>query len=251
MCGAAPIEIGNRVFRDLNSNGVQDANELGIPGVTVRLYSGSTAVGTAVTDASGEYYFTSSSVADPNTSDNIGQVNGGIQYSANYQVRFDNPANYSGGGPLSGLLLTVLNATGQSGDDDATDSDAANVTNPAGSPAGTFPVISITTGGQGANDHTFDVGFRSVPLAADMSLSGRVVTADDRGIANAKVTLYQPDGSAITTVTGRRGSYTFNGLEGGHTVIVSVAARRFVFSDPLRVVQLNDNVTGLDFVADE
>ncbi|MBK9436930.1 MAG: hypothetical protein IPN51_02890 [Chloracidobacterium sp.] len=42
MCSAAPIEIGNRVFRDTNNNGVQDPGENGIAGVTVRLYESGT-----------------------------------------------------------------------------------------------------------------------------------------------------------------------------------------------------------------
>lgn len=40
MCDKAPIEIGNRVWLDTNSNGVQDANEAGIGGVTVSLFEG-------------------------------------------------------------------------------------------------------------------------------------------------------------------------------------------------------------------
>jgi len=158
----APIEIGNRVWRDLNNDGVQDPNENGIDKVTVRLYQGSTLVGTAVTDANGEYYFVSSSVVDPNTNDNIGQVNGGILYNTAYQIRLDRSSDYSSGA-LAGLILTTANQTSQLGDDDASDSDAAYVTNPSGSPSGTFPVISLTTGNPGANDHTFDTGFHSAP----------------------------------------------------------------------------------------
>ena len=161
-------EIGNRVWRDVNANGVQDPGEPVFAGITVRLYQGSTLVGTAVTDANGEYYFVSSTVADPNTGDNIGQVNGGIQYNTAYQVRFDNPTNYASGQPLNGLLLTRVNETSQLGDDDASDSDATTVGNPPGSPAGNFPVISLTTGGPGANNHTFDVGFAAPPTAANV-----------------------------------------------------------------------------------
>ena len=251
MCNAAPIEIGNRVWRDTSTNGVQDPGENGIAGVTVHLYQGSTVVGTAVTDANGEYYFVSSTVADPNTTDNLGQVNGGVLYTTSYQVRFDNPANYSGGGPLFGLLLTSLNQTAQLGNDDSSDSDASNVSNPAGSPAGTFPVVGLTTGGVGANDHTFDVGFTAVPLAANVSVGGRIVTAEGRGLTNALVRLTEANGTVHTAFTGRRGYYTFSEIEGGQTVTVSVASRRFSFSEPVRVVSLTDNVADLDFVADQ
>ncbi len=57
ICDAAPIEIGNRVWLDSNRNGIQDAGEPGIPGVTVSIGQGGTLVGSAVTDADGEYYF--------------------------------------------------------------------------------------------------------------------------------------------------------------------------------------------------
>lgn len=251
MCAPAPIEIGNRVWADANGNGVQDAGENGIANVTAHLYSGSTVVGTAVTDANGEYYFVSSTVVDPNTSDNIGQVNGGIAYSTAYQVRFDNPANYSNGGPLHNLLLTTVNQTSQAGNDDASDSDASGVVNPAGSPGGTYPVISLTTGGQGANDHTFDVGFRAATLAANVSISGRVTTASGRGITNANVVLTEKDGSQRTVITGRGGYYNFDNVSDGQTVIVGVLSRRFTFADGVKVVSVTDNLAGLDFAADQ
>jgi hypothetical protein len=251
MCSPAPIEIGNRVWRDGNNNGVQDPGENGIAGVTVHLYSGSSAIGNAVTDANGEYYFTSSSVADPNTSDNIGQVNGGISYTTNYQIRFDNPANYTNGNPLFGLILTPANRTNQLGNDDGSDSDASAVTNPSGSPVGTYPVISLTTGGQGANDHTFDVGFGVVLSAADVAISGRVITAQGRGVTNALVMLTQADGTVLSATTGRGGAYHFENVSDGQTVIVSVVSRRFSFANDVKVLSLTDSITDLDFVAEQ
>ena len=252
MCSAAPIEIGNRVWRDINNNGVQDGGETGIANVTVRLYQGSTTVGTAVTDANGEYYFTSAAAADSNPNDNIGQVNGGIQYTTAYQVRFDNPANYTSGGPLFGLFLTTQNVTSQLGSDDSSDSDAANVVDPAGSPStGTFGVVSLTTGGVGANDHTFDTGFAATPLSAEVSVSGRVLTNEGRGVINARVSLMEANGNVRSVFTGRFGAFNFSNIEDGQTVIVSVRSRRFSFSQPTQVISLTDNVTDLNFVADQ
>lgn len=64
LCDAAPIEIGNRVWRDDNGNGIQDPNEMAMAGLTVQLWADTdndgivdTQVGTATTDANGEYYF--------------------------------------------------------------------------------------------------------------------------------------------------------------------------------------------------
>lgn len=251
LCAAAPIEIGNRIWRDANNNGVQDPGEAPIAGVTVRLYQGSTLVGTAVTDANGEYYFVSSTVVDPNTTDNIGQVNGGILYNTAYQVRLDNATNFASGGPLFATFLTVLNQTSQSGDDDSSDSDASTVTNPAGSPAGSFPVISITTGGPGSNSHTFDIGFVAATTSAAVSVSGRVTLSAGNGIRNARVYLTEDDGTVHQAVTGAFGYYRFDGIESGQTVVVGVVSKRFTFTPAARLVTLGSDATEVNWVANE
>jgi hypothetical protein len=87
------------------------------------------------------------------------------------------------------------------------------------------------------------------PSAANVSVGGRVLSAEGRGIANVRVCLTEADGSVHTAVTGRRGSYVFDEIQDGQTVIISLAARRFTFSEPVRVVSLVDNVSDLDFRA--
>lgn len=56
LTAAAPLEIGNRVWVDSNSNGLQDAAEQGIAGVTVQLRCGAQTA-TTTTDAQGHYRF--------------------------------------------------------------------------------------------------------------------------------------------------------------------------------------------------
>ncbi len=232
----APIEIGNRVWLDANANGVQDAGEAAISGVTVHLFNAANSqIGTAVTDASGEYYFVSSTSADGNTTDNIGQINGGISTSTNYQVRFDLAANYAGGGPLNGRFLTSVNASFQNGSVDSSDSDGQNVVNPTGSPAGTFPVISLTTGGAGENNHTFDVGFSATSTYSlgnriwfDTDNDGRI-DAGEVGIDNVSVSLFAdanadgtpdtPGSPAGTMTTAGGGYYRFDSLAAGNYVV--------------------------------
>lgn len=247
LCNAAPIEIGNRVWRDVNANGVQDPGETPIAGVTVRLYQGSTLIGTAVTDANGEYYF--SSATGTSTTNAIYNLN--LLFSTAYQVRFDNPANYNSGGPLFGLLLTRVNETSQAGDDDSSDSDATTIVNPAGSPAGNFPVISLTTGGPGANSHTFDVGFAAAPTAATVSVEGRVVLSAGNGVRNAIIVLTEADGTQHVARTGSFGYYRFDDIEVGQTVVVSISSKRFTFNPSSRVVNVTDNVFDLDFIAQQ
>ncbi|MDP2433897.1 MAG: SdrD B-like domain-containing protein [Pseudomonadota bacterium] len=50
--------IGDKVWLDCNANGIQDANEIGVSGVTVNLLSGAgTVLGTTTTDYQGNYLF--------------------------------------------------------------------------------------------------------------------------------------------------------------------------------------------------
>ena len=87
--------------------------------------------------------------------------------------------------------------------------------------------------------------------AAGASVSGRVTTADGRGIRNAQVvitgnSLAQP----IVATTGSFGYFTFEGLATGETFVVTVNSQRHTFSTPSRVISLVDNIADLDFVAD-
>jgi hypothetical protein len=54
-----PAALGDFVFNDLNNNGIQDPNETGISGVTVRLFDGgNNQVGSTTTGVNGGYVFT-------------------------------------------------------------------------------------------------------------------------------------------------------------------------------------------------
>jgi hypothetical protein len=92
-----------------------------------------------------------------------------------------------------------------------------------------------------------------LPLtAAAASLSGRVTTADGRGIRNARIvvsgnTLPEP---RIAT-TGSFGYFSLDGLQAGETYVVTVNSKRYTFSMPSRVITLVDNVVDANFVADQ
>ncbi len=243
LCDRAPIELGNRVWRDTDNDGVQDAGENGISGVTVRLYNASnTLIATAVTDTNGEYYFISGTAADGDITNNIGIVNGQITPNTNYQIRLDLAANYTSGNPLNGLLMTTRDQTSQLGFDDGSDSDSFLVTNPIGSPTGTYPVIALTTGGAGDNNHNYDVGFAS---SATYSIGNRVwfdtnndgmINAGEVGISGVSVSLFldanidgTPDTPASpvgTQNTDANGYYRFDSLS-ATSYVVRVNASNF------------------------
>ena len=99
---------------------------------------------------------------------------------------------------------------------------------------------------------TPDIGADEVlnPLAADGSISGRVMAADGTGIRNAVITitggnLTQP----IVIKSSAFGYYNVDGLELGSTYVVTINSKRFVFANPSVVVSLQESVSELDFQA--
>jgi hypothetical protein len=91
-----------------------------------------------------------------------------------------------------------------------------------------------------------------LPLtAAGVSMSGRVTTADGRGIRNAKIMvtgngLEQP----LVATTGSFGYFAIEGLQAGQTYVVTVDSRRYTFGMPSQVLTLVDNLTDVNFIAD-
>ncbi len=234
VCDAAPVQIGNRVWIDADRNGIQDAGELPVAGVTVRLYDAAgTLVGTALTDADGLYTF-SSNVTKPAAGDGT-SAGGGLTAGAAFTVRLDNAADFAVGGPLHGYALTTADVATQGA---AVNSKATFV--------GGGPAIAIPARQAGENDHTFDVGFAAprsdAPTAAAQAASagsagvlvaiGNRVWVDrngdglqgERPLGGVQVVLLTERGrrardAAGRTVppatTDRRGRYVFDGLAPG------------------------------------
>ena len=142
LCSQAPIEIGNRVWTDTDRDGIQDAGESGINGLTVDLYEGSTKVGTTTTDANGEYYFN-------NTNVNLNGVSG-LKPDSSYQIRIAKTQ-----AAITSLEVTTSNIN--SNGSDMIDNDAVL--------SGTNAVVDVTIGGAGQNNHTLDFGFRTPQCA--------------------------------------------------------------------------------------
>ncbi|MBK7393699.1 MAG: DUF11 domain-containing protein [Chloracidobacterium sp.] len=88
------------------------------------------------------------------------------------------------------------------------------------------------------------------PTSADVSIGGRVLTDTGRGIRGAVVTVTGNSlVSPINVMTGVNGRYTVPGLTAGETYVVTVRSRRFFFTEPSRVITLNDNVADADFIS--
>jgi hypothetical protein len=89
------------------------------------------------------------------------------------------------------------------------------------------------------------------PTAASVSLSGRVTNASGNGISNVYVTLTQADGTIRTARTASFGYFKFDEVLTGQIVIINVQAKRFTFAQPTLILNVADNLTELNFVADE
>lgn len=178
--------IGDRVWNDLNKDGVQDANEVGLAGVAVSLYDNAgVLLSSTVTDGYGDYKFS-----------NLETSTGGI----NYQVRFSLVPGYQFS-PNTGAITVTNN------------SDA----NPATGRTG-----NITLTNAAPNVTYVDAGmYYSAPARLgdfvwnDLNNNG-IQDAGEPGIAGVTVMLYT-SGNVLyrSTVTSNNGSYFFNDVAPG------------------------------------
>lgn len=121
--------------------------------------------------------------------------------------------------------------------------------------------ISGTTGqsAAGTSSYNASLAHRSgfwvadpmAPTAAEVSIGGRVTTASGAGIRSVIVTLTDSRGATRSVTTGNFGMYRFTNVEVGEIYILTVTAKKYVFANPTQIVAVNDELTNLDFTADE
>jgi len=172
--------LGDLVWRDLDSDGLQDDDEPGVADVTVELLDGDGAVvATTQTDAAGLYQFT------------------GLQPNVIYVVRFT---------PPDGLAFTILDR----GSDDERDSDVDPTTN-------TTAPLTLNSG---QFDDSVDAGLADLARLGDRvweDLNGNGLQDDaEPGISGVTVQLLDSDGEEFaTTTTDVSGFYFFAALPAG------------------------------------
>lgn len=87
------------------------------------------------------------------------------------------------------------------------------------------------------------------PTAAQVAISGRVLTPGGQGIRNIKVVLTALNGETRESQSGSLGYYRFENVTAGATYIVTVSNGRFVFDQPSMIVNVMDDLTDLDFIS--
>lgn len=88
-------------------------------------------------------------------------------------------------------------------------------------------------------------------LSAGAVIEGRVLTGKGLGIGRVLVELTGGDlSNPVRVFTDKTGAYKFENISVGHAYVITVSSRKFDFSNPSRVVTLQDNLTEFNFVAD-
>ena len=179
-----PASVGDYTWMDVNRDGIQDADESALPGVTVTLTYED---GSAVTDASGN------PVAAVTTDAN-GKYSFENLLPGGYKVSFQAPAGFEA-------------TTSEAGDDRAADSNGASA--------------SVTLA-QGQTDDTIDFGAVGTGVIGDQLFvdvnqnGGSAPDAGDKVLSGVKVTLTWTGPGGITrtyeTVTDADGTYKFENL---------------------------------------
>lgn len=183
--------IGDKVWEDLDKDGIQDAGELGIANVTVKLYTCTgTLVATTTTNSSGIYSFSSLTPGD-------------------YYVEFTKPTGYT---------FTTKDV----GSDDTKDSDA-DITNGK-------TICTTLSAGENDLTWDAGIYKECTNKIGDFvwhdSNANGVQDSGEKGIAGVKVELLQNSVVATTKTTDVNGYYEFTNLSNG-TYGVRVAASNY------------------------
>ncbi len=161
-CDAAPIQIGNRVWRDDNQNGIQDPCEPAIPSAVVRLYDAAktTIIASATTNAAGEYYFSSATVVAGTSTSAVSTSL--LTYNTTYGLVITSLGTST---VVAGLSLTNVSplTPGESGTLNSGTTLANNDAKVDVVGGVSLPCIKLTTGGPGDVNHTYDFGINIPP----------------------------------------------------------------------------------------
>lgn len=116
--------------------------------------------------------------------------------------------------------------------------------------------VGQTVAGQATSGGIYNVnaGFwlpqQLAPTAATVSVSGRALTADGQGIRNVRVSLTDSSGTIRWAQTTSFGYYRFDEIQVGQTCVLQIFSKRFVFADPVRVLNVREAIADADFTAE-
>lgn len=89
------------------------------------------------------------------------------------------------------------------------------------------------------------------PTAAAVNISGRVVSGQTgRGIFKARVMLVDAFGQVRYATTNPFGYYRFTNVEAGETYTLNVGAKNYMFKPSTRILQVNEELTDINFISE-
>lgn len=89
----------------------------------------------------------------------------------------------------------------------------------------------------------------SAPTAATVTIGGRALTSTGRGIRNVIIRLTDATGAIRFATTTTFGYYRFTDINAGETYIITAKGKRFEFSQPSRVLNVNEDESDVNFIA--
>ena len=106
--------------------------------------------------------------------------------------------------------------------------------------------IANATGGDGSDIGAFEA--QLAPTAASVSIGGRALTTNGRGIRNVIIRLTDVNGIVRTATTTSFGYYRFADVAAGETYIITATGKRFMFSQPSRILNATGDVDDINFI---
>lgn len=119
-----------------------------------------------------------------------------------------------------------------------------------GSGTVSFAPVSSDLIGSGSNvDFIGGIAPDFTPTAANVSINGRVMTANGQGISNVQISLRNESGEVRSVSANSFGYYNFEEVAAGETYVLTIRAKRYSFNPATRVISILDNISDVNFIA--
>ena len=119
--------------------------------------------------------------------------------------------------------------------------------NPAGSGGG---ACTVPNAGCFDGPYTLNVSCQTLSSTASLAgVGGRVMTADGRGIANAKVSVVLPSGESRFVLTSPFGFYHFDDIEVGSAYVFQASHKQYEFPNGAQLITVSDSLDNVNFTA--
>ncbi|HEX8567524.1 MAG TPA: carboxypeptidase-like regulatory domain-containing protein [Pyrinomonadaceae bacterium] len=110
-----------------------------------------------------------------------------------------------------------------------------------------LPSTPNAAGGDGTDIGAYEL--QSSPTAASVTISGRVITSNGRGLFNALVALTNENGETRYARTSINGRYRFNDVAAGSSAVITIVSKRYSFAP--QVLMVTGESLNVDFLAQD